>query len=167
MIFQKLSRQHDRKAFDCGVESVDRYLQQTSRQQGEKDLALTFVLLEREDSTEIIGYYTLLMSTVSCAVVPAKGLPAHQDAPVVLLAQFGVDRRHQGHGHGKRLLYHALLQAREAARHVGCLAVVLDAVDVPAREFYIARGFRELTDDPMHLWLPMSSIRDMFADEDV
>jgi GNAT superfamily N-acetyltransferase len=165
VIFRKLSRQHDREAFDCGVESVNRYLRQTARQQADKGLALTFVLLETADGREIIGYHTLVMSTVSCAIVPGKGLPRHQSAPVVLLAQFGVDQRHQGRGHGKRLLYHALYQAMNAAEHVGCLAVVLDAVDEPAREFYLARGFQELADDPHHLWLPMSAIRDMFAAE--
>lgn len=163
MIFQKLTRDHDRKTFDCGVESVNRYLRETARQQAEKDLALTFVLLETEESTEIVGFYTLLMSTVACAIVPAKGLPRHHSAPVALLAQFGVDRRHQGRGHGKRLLYHALHQALRAADYVGCLAVVLDAVDDAARDFYLARGFQELTDDPHHLWLPMTAIRDMFA----
>jgi GNAT superfamily N-acetyltransferase len=163
VVFRKLGRQHDRRAFDCGVESVNRYLQQTARQQAEKDLALTFVLLETEDSQDVIGFHTLLMSTVSGAILPAKDLPRQQSAPVILLAQFGVDRRHQGRGHGTRLLYHALYQAMRAAEHVGCMAVVLDAVDEQARDFYLARGYRELTDDPNHLWLPMSAIREMFA----
>lgn len=166
MIFARLSRDHDRKRFDCGVDSVNRYLRESARQQAEKGLALTFVLLEREESREIVGFYTLVMSSVSCSVVPAKGLPRHQSAPVVLLAQFGVDRHHQGRGHGKRLLYHALYQTLQAADHVGCLAVVLDAVDEAARAFYLARGFQELSDDPLHLWLPISAIRDMFAPEE-
>lgn len=162
MIFQKLD--HDRAGFDCGVESVNRYLQQTARQHAEKGLALTFVLTEGERSPAIVGFYTLVMSTVACAVLPAKGLPRQHSAPVVLLAQFGVDRRHQGQGHGKRLLYHALYQALQASEHVGCLAVVLDAVDERAGEFYLARGFQELADDPRHLWLPISAIRNMFTE---
>jgi len=163
--FRKLDRKHQRSRFDCGVESVNRYLRQTARQQGEKDLSLTFVLIE-EDETRIVGFYTLLMSTVTCSVLPAKGMPRHQGAPVVLLAQLGVDWRDQGKGHGKRLLYHALYQAMRAAEHVGCLAVVLDAVDETARAFYLARGFRELTDDPRHLWLPMKTVRQLFPESD-
>ena len=166
MIFRKLGRRHDRKQFDCGAEGVNRYLRESARQQAEKNLALTFVLLETDESTEIVGFYTLVMSTVACSIVPAKGLPRHQSAPVVLLAQFGVDRRFQGQGHGRRLLYHALYQAMQAAEHAGCLAVVLDAVDERARQFYLARGFQELTDDPHHLWLPMSAIRDMFFSQE-
>jgi len=162
--FQKLSPHHDRQSFDCGLESVNRYLRQTARQQGDKNLALTFILVEDEASAEILGFYTLVMSTVSCAIVPGKGLPQRHSAPVVLLAQFGVALRHQGCGHGKRLLYHALRQAKEAAEHVGCLAVVLDAVDEAARAFYLARGFQQLRDDPFHLWMPMSTIRDLFSE---
>ena len=162
MNFEKLGRHHDRASFDCGVESVTTYLRQNARQQAEKGLALTFVLVQEPGGSEIVGFYTLLMNTIACSILPGKGLPRHQDAPVVLLAQFGVDRRHQGRGHGKRILYHALYQALVAAEHVGCLAVVLDAVDDQARAFYLARGFRELG-HPHHLWLPMSAIRDMFA----
>lgn len=162
MMFRKLSRRHDRAGFDCGVETVNRCLRQTARQDADRDLALTFLLLT-EESREIIGFYTLLMSTVACAIIPGRALPAQHSAPVVLLAQFGVGARHQGRGHGKRLLYHALYQALRAAAHVGCLAVVVDAVDDRAREFYLARGFQEPADDPAHLWLPISAIRDMFA----
>jgi predicted N-acetyltransferase YhbS len=83
---------------------------------------------------------------------------------VVLLAQLGVDTRQQGQGLGKSLLYHALRQARKAADHVGCMAMVLDAVDGPTAEFYCLRGFEALTDDPRHLWMPMSKIRELFPD---
>jgi GNAT superfamily N-acetyltransferase len=166
VIFTTLTRSHDRRGFDCGKETVNRYLRESARQQAEKGLALTFVMLQTETSRDIIGFYTLVMSSVACSVVPEKGLPPQHTAPVVLLAQFGVDRRHQGKGHGKRLLYHALYQALKASEHVGCLAVVLDAVDGQAREFYTARGFRELQDDPFHLWIPIRVIRDMFTAEE-
>lgn len=163
MHLSPLFQHHDRKSFDCGVESINRYLQQSARQQSEKRLALTFVLTENADSLEIIGYYTLLMNTVSCDVIPKAGLPKGRVAPVVLLAQLGVDRRHQGRGYGKDLLYHALRQSMEAAERVGCLAVVLDAIDEQAVRFHQLRGFEPLADDPRHLWLPMSAIRDLFA----
>ncbi|MGV3724827.1 MAG: GNAT family N-acetyltransferase [Actinomycetota bacterium] len=164
MVFTPLATHHDRKSFDCGVESVTRYLRQFARQQSERGLALTYVLTSGPDSSEIFGYYTLLMSAVSCDVIPVRGLPRGRVAPVVLLAQLGVDTRRQGQGLGKSLLYHALLQARKAADHVGCLAVVLDAVDDPTAEFYRLRGFEALTDDPRHLWMPMSAIRELFPD---
>jgi GNAT superfamily N-acetyltransferase len=166
VILRKLASHHDRRSFDCGVESVNRYLQQSARQQMDRGVALTHVLVETEQSETIVGFHTLLMSTVSCDVVPMKGLPRGRVAPVVLLAQLGVDRRFQGQGHGKTLLFHALRMAKRAAEHVGCLAVVLDAVDEKARRLYETLGLRALIDDANHLWLPMSAVSDLFRDEE-
>ena len=165
MIFRRLNRSDDRDAFDCGVESVDAYLKRSARQQTHKNLALIFVLVEDESSTEIIGFYTLLMGTVACSAFPLKGLPLIGSAPIVLLAQLGVDRRWQGQGHGTRLLYGALSQVMLAADHVGCLAVVLNPVDDHAAQFYKSRGFLELGDQSRRLFLPMSSIRRLFAED--
>jgi GNAT superfamily N-acetyltransferase len=164
MVFEALSKRHNRAAFDCGVDSVNRYLRESARQQISRGLAMTTVLLASPEDDEIIGFHTLVMSTVSCALIPVKGLPKNQSAPVVLLAQFGVSRDFQSKGIGKRLLYDALARALLASEQVGCLGVVLHAANDKAREFYIGRGFEELLDDPFHLWQPISAIQDMFAD---
>ena len=164
MIFEPLSRRHNRAGFDCGVESVNRYLRESARQHTSRELALTTVLVAEPEAVEIIGFHTLIMSTVSCDHLPVKGLPRNQPAPVVLLAQFGVNVGHQGKGMGKRLLYDALARSLLASEQVGCLGVALHAANEKARDFYIGRGFREMLDDPFHLWQPMSAIRDLFAD---
>jgi GNAT superfamily N-acetyltransferase len=166
MVFEPVSKRHDRSTFDCGVESVNRYLRESARQQSDRRLTLTTVLVETAGSSEVLGYHTLVMSTVLCAHIPAKGLPFHQQAPVVLLAQFGVSLKFQGRGLGKRLLYDALARALLASQQVGCMGVVLDAVDAKARGFYVARGFCEMTDDPFHLWMPISVIEDIFPPQD-
>jgi GNAT superfamily N-acetyltransferase len=165
MVFEPVSKRHNRSAFDCGVESVNRYLRESARQQADRRLTLTTVLVESPGDSEVIGFHTLVMSTVLCAYIPAKGLPSQQQAPVVLLAQFGVSLKCQGRGIGKRLLYDALARALLASNQVGCMGVVLNAVDENAREFYLARGFSEMTDDPFHLWMPMSMVEDLFASQ--
>jgi GNAT superfamily N-acetyltransferase len=164
VIFQKLTSRHDRQGFDCGIESVNQYLQRTARQAGERDLALTCVLVPDATSTEIVGFHTLMMASVSCSNIPQKGLPRSGSAPVVLLAQFGVNHSHQGQGFGKILLYDALHQALRASELVGCLGVVLDAVDENAKRWYEGRDFSPLLDASFHLWLPISSIRKTFGE---
>lgn len=42
---EALSNRHNRKQFDCGNESLNRYLQQTARQHAQKGIARTFVLM--------------------------------------------------------------------------------------------------------------------------
>lgn len=56
---------------------------------------------------------------------------------------------------GETLLIHALRSAQRAAKIVEIYAVVVDAFDESARSFYLKYGFNELTDDRLHLYMPM------------
>lgn len=40
---------------------------------------------------------------------------------------------------------------------------MLDATDEDAKSFYARYGFQELTDDPLHLFLPMETLRMLVA----
>jgi hypothetical protein len=51
-----------------------------------------------------------------------------------------------------------LRSAQRAAKIVGIYAVVVDALDESAKRFYRKYGFNELTDDHLHLYLPMKAI---------
>ena len=59
---------------------------------------------------------------------------------------------------GEALLMHALRSAQRAAEIIGIYAVVVDAFDESAKKFYLKYGFAELTDDCLHLYLPMKAI---------
>ena len=72
-----------------------------------------------------------------------------------MLGRLAVDRRSQGQGLGKFLLLDALRRICAAADQVSAHAVVLDAIDEGAKRFYERFGFLELTDDSLHLFLPM------------
>ena len=60
-----LSRQHDRDAFRCGERDLEDYLKRTARQHNEKGIARTFVLMDTEEQTRILGFFTL----ASCEVI--------------------------------------------------------------------------------------------------
>ena len=47
------------------------------------------------------------------------------------------------------------------AVQVGIRAVEVDAIDDTARNFYLKFGFVPLLDDPRHLVLPMSALREL------
>jgi len=161
VIFLSLNDHHDRKAFDCGNEQVKEYLHTKAGQQGRKDLARTVVMVEAEESTKIVGFFTLLMSQLCCDLFPMSKLPKGRHAPIILLAQFGVDKDYQGHGYGEKLIFRALYNSMQAAEHAGCLAVVVDVVD-GAASFYCKYGFEPLKDDPNHLCISISKVRQMF-----
>lgn len=113
----------------------------------------------------MLGYYTVSMRSVDVGVLPENrraGLPRAQ-APAALLGRLAVDLRQQGRGLGAFLLIDALVRISIAAEHVAAHAVVLGAIDDDAKRFYERYGFGELTGDPLHLFLPMASVRRLLA----
>jgi len=55
-IIELLTKTHNRTDFDCGKETLNRYLQQTARQHQQKGIARTWVLIDSEQPSHIIGY---------------------------------------------------------------------------------------------------------------
>ena len=152
---EKLSSHHYRRDFDCGVEELNSYLQRYSGQHERKGMGRTYVAT-KENDPHVLGYYTISSSAVAFDVVP-ENLPRHP-VPVALIGRLAVDNLARGQGLGETLLIHALKSAHQAAKIVGIYAVVVDAIDKSAGNFYLKYGFNELTDDRLHLYLPMKVI---------
>lgn len=160
MKIEPLKPYHDRRAFDCGVESLNVYLQRYARQNASRDLGRTYVVVEAEGEARIQGYYTLASGSVARDALPEPGLPQYP-APTVLLARLAVDVSRQGQGVGGLLLLNVLRLALQTSDLLGVFAVEVVALDDAARAFYSRYGFAPLLDDPLHLYLPLKTIREM------
>ena len=156
MIILPLSALHNRKAFDCGEPLLNQYLQQHARQSTERRISRTFVAVATPDSPAILGYHTTLVTTLEVQQVPGKVSKAK--IPTLLLARLAADQQCQGQGVGKFLLLDVLKRALIISEQTGLYAVVLDALTENAKNFYLRFGFRELLDDPFHLYLPIGTI---------
>jgi predicted GNAT family N-acyltransferase len=152
---EQLSSHHHRRDFDCGVEELNAYLQRYSGQHERKGMGRTYVAT-KENDPRVLGYYTISSSAVAFDAVPEK-IP-HHPVPVALIGRLAVANGVRNQRLGETLLIHALRSAQRAAKIVGIYAVVVDAVDESARNFYVKYGFNELTDDRLHLYLPMKAI---------
>ena len=153
-------QRHNRAGFDCGVETLNDWLQKKVSQYEKRDLARVYVLA-KEDDPSVKGYYSLSNHSVVFDALPeqqAKGLP-RSDIPVVLIGKLAIDQSVQGQGLGEFLLIDALRRCQHVAEKVGIRAVEVDALDEKARQFYLKYGFVSLNDDKRHLFLPMSVIR--------
>jgi GNAT superfamily N-acetyltransferase len=75
------------------------------------------------------------------------------------LVRLAVDQRAQGQGLAESLLLDALGRARGLAEKLGIHAVEVDAIDQQASAFYQKDGFTPLLDQPLHLYLPIATIR--------
>jgi GNAT superfamily N-acetyltransferase len=83
--------------------------------------------------------------------------------PVVLLARLAVDASAQGKGLGEGLLLDALQRALDLSAGLGVHAVEVDALDESAAAFYRKYGFTPLLDDPLHLYLPLTTVEQVLG----
>ena len=161
-VIELLQRHHDRASFDCGRASLNEFLCRYARQHADRDAGVTHVAVTESGSKRIMGYYTLVTRTVEGSVIPISGLPP---GPIgaVLLGRLAVDRAFQGQGLGRLFLLRAIRQTEEASRSIGIYALVLDAIDEEARQWYLELnwGFQPLLDHPNHLFLPIGTIRQL------
>ena len=158
-IFEPLDKQHDRAAFSCGEDALDRYFREQARQQMEKRVAAVFVLYDTAER-RVSGYYTLSALSVHSASLPldmARKLPRYAELPATLLGRLAVDLHYRNEGFGKRLLFDALKRAYDQT-DIASLAVVVDAKNDAAHGFYLHYGFLPLPETPSRLILPMGTI---------
>ena len=152
-------RLHDRTRFDCGVAALNAYLRTSLGQHGRRDLTRGYVAVDA--ANRVVGYFTLAAGRLSVSVFPERGgLPAKMPLPTTLLARLAVDRAWQGRGIGSALLAYALRVAVEGAESIASAVIEVDAKDDTARSFYAKFGFRSLTDDQLHMFLPMATARE-------
>jgi GNAT superfamily N-acetyltransferase len=158
---ERLERSHERSSFACGKPPLDEFIRRLVSQYEKRNLGRTYVAV-RPGERQVIGDYTLASGAIAFQNLPAsaaKKLPKHP-VPVVLLARLAVDQSAQGQGLGEVLLIDALDRCLGRADKVGVHAVEVDAIDQPAGAFYEKYGFVALPDSQLHLFLPLSTIRD-------
>ncbi len=151
-----LGKNHDREAFDCGDGSLNTYLKRYARQNHERGGAKCFVAVPLERPAHILGFYTLSPASIEFASAPAivaRGLGRYE-VPVYRLGRLAVDRSMQGRGLGGRLLLRAAERCILVAQQAGGVALLIDAKDDGAAQWYESHGAVRLNDAPLSLVLP-------------
>lgn len=157
---QLLSNIHDRNAFDCGEPALDEFLRRHARQNQARGIGRTFVAV-REGGRTVVGYYTLAAGAVAFQSVPdelRRRLPRYP-VPVAHLARLATCRSIRGQGLGEVLLFDALARTLRVATEIGVAAVDVWAKTDRARKYYERYGFKALSDDALHLFLPLDTVR--------
>ncbi len=162
-------KKHDRTAFSCEQDSLDRYLKERATQEIKKRVAAVFVLTP--DGKTIAGYYTLSQYAVEAGELPRElvqhlHLPKYDKLPATLLGRLARSRQFKGRSLGELLLMGALKRALEHSRNIASVAVVVDAIDETARAFYRRYGFIDIPNRPNRLFLPMKTVAQLFPDID-
>lgn len=153
-----LRAEHDRKAFSCGVESLDRYFREQATQDIRRRVSACYVAID-EATSAIAGYYTLAAGGVPLDEMPsqlAKRLPRYASVPVVRMGRLAVDQHYRGKKLGAALLWDAVLRATRS--EIAAFALVVDAKDTTAADFYRHHGFVALDDEQRRWLLPLSNV---------
>lgn len=152
-----LTESHDVSAFSCGKPSLDEWLKRRALSNQQRGFTVVMVVHERG---RVVGYYGLAPTAVLPSALPRSvrtGQPPNP-IPCLLLGQLATDTSYAGRGIGLGLLKHALTRSVEGARLVGGRALLVRAVDLNAREFWLKHGFLQTVDDPLLLFRSMADV---------
>ncbi len=90
---QPLDPAHDRKAFNCDVPALDRYLREQATQDIRRRISNVFAACDQVGV--IAGYYTFAATSIPLTDLPpndAKRLPRYGVVPAGLIGRLAVDR---------------------------------------------------------------------------
>jgi len=151
---EPLGKHHDRTTFQCGQPALDDWFRHRASQDEKRNVARVFVAVTPD--LGVIGFYSLSSLSLSLEALPeevAHRLPRYDAIPAALIGRLARDERVRGRGVGELLLADAIQRILGAGRSVAVFAIVVDAKDDRAAEFYRAFGFRVFPLQPKRLFL--------------
>lgn len=154
---EPLTADHDVSDFQCGQPGLDRWLKTRALTNHQRGFTAVMVVHRKG---QVIGYYGLAPT----AVIPSAlsravrtGQPP-DPVPCLLLGQLATDMRWAGRGVGTGLLRQALQRCVGAASLIGGRALIVNAIDHAAADFWKRRGFLPSKDDPLILFRSLADI---------
>ena len=160
---ETVSRDHNRSGFDCGNDALNQYLKKIARQHLNKGLSRTFVLVDDNIPTEILGFFTLVSCEIFVDKLPRKYAKKYPSkAPAAKLARLAVAKDRQRQGLGTHMMINAVERVIRVSQDLGIIGFFVDAKDNKARAYYEQFGFIQLPDNPLELFLPLATLRNAY-----
>lgn len=155
---EHLQPSHKVENFDCGEASLNEWLARRALKSEEAGAARTYVVCW---DGEIAGYYCLATGSIIRTAAPGKIKRNMPDPiPVMVLGRLAVDVRHQNKGIGKALVRDAVLRTLQASEIAGIRAILVQAIDEKAKQFYTERcGFVPSSIHPLTLMVTLGDIK--------
>jgi hypothetical protein len=154
-----LRENHRLDEFDCGVDSLNRWLVHTARRADQQDTARTYVWTERGDD-RVMAYFAITPTQVNREDEGISKSAAVLDrAPAFLIAKLAVDLAIQGQGNGKDLAFDAIGRIVGVAQLGGGRLIVVDAIDEKAAAFYAKLNFIPVQNNPHRLYMKIATAR--------
>ncbi|WP_430699288.1 GNAT family N-acetyltransferase [Mesorhizobium humile] len=149
--------------FSCGKPALDHWLKTRALSNQEKGFTAVLVV---QEAGRVVGYYGLAPTAVVPSILPRSirtGQPP-DPVPCLLLGQLATDTGWAGRGIGTGLVKHALQRCAQAAELIGGRALMVNAFDAEAAQFWQRRGFLPTRDDPLILFRSIAAIAASLAE---
>lgn len=153
-----LNNNHSVSCFFSGENVLDNYIKSYAQQDIKRKLAVTYVYPKND--TVVSGYYTLSSNSILSSDLNddiKRKLPKYPLLPATLVGRLAVNKTVHSKGIGKTLLLDALFRAYDNSSKIGSMAVVVDALNQNAEQFYQHFGFTKFT-SYNKLYIPMQTI---------
>jgi len=161
---EPLARNHNRAGFDCGNEPLNQYIKNIARQHLSKGISRTFVIINYNFQDVILGFYTLAACEIHAEKLPRKYAKQYPSKiPAVKLARIAVAKNHQRQGIGALMMIDAIKRVMSVSENLGITGFFVDAKDSEAKAWYDQYGFMELPDNPLELFLPISTLKELIS----
>jgi GNAT superfamily N-acetyltransferase len=148
--------------FDSGELSLNVWLRKRALKNHLTGASHCFVLCSENT---VIGYYSLSAGAISHEATPKsmrRNVP--DPLPVLLLGRLAVDKRYHNKGFGQALLRDVMIRAVNVSGNAGVFAILVHALNDPAKQFYLSRGFVESPLQPMTLMMTIETVRSILAE---
>ena len=154
---EPITQHHDVSAFDCGNETLNRWLGERALDNERRGATRTFASTR---DRHVVGYYSLAVGALYRRDATGRVRRNMPDPiPAMLLARLAVDSSAQREGIGRHLLRDAMLRTMSAADMAGIRMLLVHAIDERAKAWYDQFGFEESPTDPLQLVLLLDDLR--------
>jgi GNAT superfamily N-acetyltransferase len=158
--------------FDCGVESLNEWLDKRAWKNQVLGVSRTFVITNGKSEKcglgvspsgapfqeIVVGYYCLSSAAIDRIELPkAKQRNMPDPIPAILIGRLAVDLRYQGKKIGLSLLQDAICRIITASQSVGVAYILVHALDDAAKRFYEMNGFEAIPEQPLTLFLSVAT----------
>jgi len=157
---QAINNEQNFYQFDCIEATLNEWLQKRALK-NEGESSRTFVILDSNESKNVIAYFCLSTGSVERSASSTKikrNMP--NPIPVCVLGRLAVDKNYQGKGIGSYMLQQSILKTIAVSKQIGVRALLVHVLTRQAKGFYLQYGFHISPTNDMTLML---SIKEAIA----
>lgn len=156
----RLTKDHNVEAFDCGIESLNSWLQNGALKAEKAYTARTYVWTDSPTSADVCAYFAFAPTGIIREEL-SSGQAGGQSGfiPGYLLARLALTENLHGDGLGTDLLIDAIGRVVGAAEVSAGRLIVVDAINERAVAFYMRHDFQPVKLTPNRLVMKIATAR--------